>query len=158
MASDEGKTDSLLIDEQKEDSLLVPKGQNGDSLVLSGEQKGYPLPEQKKSSLLSNQQKTDSLMVLEDQTRDSLVISGEKIEVSLIPTKEQTEDSESLRNARWMSKLPSHLTKIPLNRLAIPGSHNSGAYSLDPTTPMSPGRVEQLLPVLLLARFLVQIE
>ena len=42
--------------------------------------------------------------------------------------------------SRWMSDLPDEVTKLPINKLAIPGSHNSGSYYLDPTTPMSPGR------------------
>ena len=41
--------------------------------------------------------------------------------------------------ARWMTDLPDEITKLPINKLAIPGSHNSGSYYLDPTTPMSPG-------------------
>lgn len=31
----------------------------------------------------------------------------------------------------WMSKLPEHLHTVPLNQLAIPGSHNSYTYELD---------------------------
>ncbi|XP_066930790.1 PI-PLC X domain-containing protein 2-like [Clytia hemisphaerica] len=72
-------------------------------------------------------------------TRKSFVISGEQNVDSLISPKEET-GGDSFGNSRWMSNLPSHLTKISLNRLAIPGSHNSGAYSLNPTTPMSPDK------------------
>ena len=39
----------------------------------------------------------------------------------------------------WMSNLPVELQKKPINELAIPGSHDSGAYWLDPDTPISPG-------------------
>lgn len=42
--------------------------------------------------------------------------------------------------SQWMTNLPIPLTKIPLNQLAIPGSHDSGAYYLDPDTPISPGQ------------------
>jgi len=51
-----------------------------------------------------------------------------------------TTSSQAINTMRWMTNLPERLTKIPINKLAIPGSHNSGAYELDPTTPISPGR------------------
>lgn len=41
--------------------------------------------------------------------------------------------------SQWMTDLPEPLTKIPINKLAIPGSHDSGAFYLDPSTPIAPG-------------------
>lgn len=41
--------------------------------------------------------------------------------------------------SQWMTNLPEPLTNIPINNLAIPGSHNSGSYYLDPSTPIAPG-------------------
>ncbi|XP_050410374.2 PI-PLC X domain-containing protein 3-like [Patella vulgata] len=34
-------------------------------------------------------------------------------------------------NPDWMSNLPEHLHETPLNQLAIPGCHDSGAYEFD---------------------------
>lgn len=40
--------------------------------------------------------------------------------------------------ADWMSRLPSPLTQLPLTRLAMPGSHDSGAdTSLDVSFPVA---------------------
>lgn len=39
----------------------------------------------------------------------------------------------------WMSSLSIELQKKPINELTIPGSHDSGAYWLDPSTPICPG-------------------
>nr|XP_022300676.1 PI-PLC X domain-containing protein 3-like [Crassostrea virginica] len=47
----------------------------------------------------------------------------------------------------WMSCLPAPLQKVPINKLAIPGSHNSITYSLDPdsqVTPDQPWMVQNL--------------
>ena len=44
-------------------------------------------------------------------------------------------------NSQWMTNLPVSLTTKPLNQLAIPGSHDSGAYYLDPSLPLSPGKL-----------------
>ena len=49
---------------------------------------------------------------------------------------EETED-----NSQWMTNLPVTLTTKPLNQLAIPGSHDSGAYYLDPKSPVCPGKL-----------------
>ncbi|XP_069141093.1 PI-PLC X domain-containing protein 2-like [Argopecten irradians] len=41
------------------------------------------------------------------------------------------------RYRSWMSELPGHLTRVPLSCLAIPGSHDSGAYALDKSAGVS---------------------
>ena len=41
--------------------------------------------------------------------------------------------------SQWMTNLPVVLAKNPINQLAIPGSHDSGAYYLDPKSPVCPG-------------------
>ena len=50
---------------------------------------------------------------------------------------------ETINNdySQWMTNLPVTLTTIPLNQLAIPGSHDSGAYYLDPKSPVCPGNL-----------------
>ena len=53
----------------------------------------------------------------------------------------QKNDETTCNLSRWMTDLPNEITKLPINKLAIPGSHNSGSYYLDPTTPMSPGKI-----------------
>ncbi|OWF42509.1 PI-PLC X domain-containing protein 2-like [Mizuhopecten yessoensis] len=45
--------------------------------------------------------------------------------------------SESTRYQRWMGDLPVPLTQVPLSCLAIPGSHDSGAYGLDKSAGVS---------------------
>lgn len=143
MASDEDSLvlcDSLVVEELKGDSMITDD-QYGDPLVPSGDQNVDSLPAPEEKFLLYTGQKGCSLTVPESMTRKSLVISGKLNGGSLISPKEET-GGDSFGNSRWMSNLPSHLTKISLNRLAIPGSHNSGAYSLNPTTPMSPGKTE----------------
>ncbi|XP_062585733.1 PI-PLC X domain-containing protein 2-like [Saccostrea cucullata] len=47
----------------------------------------------------------------------------------------------------WMSQLPSHLQKAPLNKLAIPGSHNSFSYSLDPQSQVAPDQSKEIQAV-----------
>lgn len=49
-----------------------------------------------------------------------------------------SEEEELSENTRWMTNLPKALTTIPTTQLAIPGSHDSGAYYLDLDTPVSP--------------------
>ena len=39
--------------------------------------------------------------------------------------------------SQWMKNLPEQATQEPLNRLAIPGSHDSGAYWFNLTLPLS---------------------
>ncbi|KAM7537345.1 hypothetical protein Aperf_G00000072238 [Anoplocephala perfoliata] len=39
---------------------------------------------------------------------------------------------------RWMSELSEELAKVPLSKLAIPGSHDSCSYSIDSTRDLSP--------------------
>ena len=41
--------------------------------------------------------------------------------------------------ATWMTNLPESVTSLPIRSLAIPGSHDSGAYQLDLTRPVAPG-------------------
>ncbi|XP_066930650.1 PI-PLC X domain-containing protein 2-like [Clytia hemisphaerica] len=45
---------------------------------------------------------------------------------------------ETSNNSQWMTNLPKELTMLPITRLAIPGSHDSGAYYLDPKSPICP--------------------
>ena len=40
--------------------------------------------------------------------------------------------------SEWMTNLPQPLHCTPLNLLAIPGSHDSGAYTFDPRLPIAP--------------------
>lgn len=40
--------------------------------------------------------------------------------------------------SNWMAKLPTEMQKIPIRQLAIPGSHDSGAYFLDKNSPIAP--------------------
>lgn len=56
-----------------------------------------------------------------------------------IAVNEKESESVTIDLSQWMTNLPEPLTKIPLNKLAIPGSHDSGAYYLDPNTPVSSG-------------------
>ncbi|XP_028359522.2 PI-PLC X domain-containing protein 1-like [Phyllostomus discolor] len=51
-------------------------------------------------------------------------------------------------NANWMSALHPRLWDIPLHHLAIPGSHDTMTYSLDPTCPISPTESPWLLQFL----------
>jgi len=44
-----------------------------------------------------------------------------------------------INGSDWMANLPTKVTKLPLKQLVIPGSHDSGAYYLDPSTPIAPG-------------------
>ncbi|VDM33540.1 unnamed protein product [Hydatigera taeniaeformis] len=37
-----------------------------------------------------------------------------------------------------MAYLPEETTKVPLSRIAIPGTHNSGSYSIEESSPISP--------------------
>ena len=47
----------------------------------------------------------------------------------------------SLSNlSEWMTNLPDYATDKPILNLAIPGSHDSGAYWIDPSTPVAPGK------------------
>ena len=39
-----------------------------------------------------------------------------------------TEKEMGLDYSRWMAKLEDKLQNIPVNKLALPGSHDSGAY------------------------------
>lgn len=39
--------------------------------------------------------------------------------------------------SRWMEDLAAHIKDRPLNRIALPGTHDSGTYSLSPTSPIS---------------------
>ncbi|XP_069698343.1 PI-PLC X domain-containing protein 3 isoform X1 [Periplaneta americana] len=41
----------------------------------------------------------------------------------------------------WMSLLPETLRNMPVIYLAIPGSHDSGSYSITPSSPMSPDAI-----------------
>ena len=41
--------------------------------------------------------------------------------------------------SEWMTNLPDYVADQPINNLAIPGSHDSGAYWIDPSTPLCPG-------------------
>jgi len=47
-------------------------------------------------------------------------------------------------NANWMARLPNHLTTIPLNYLAIPGSHDSFSYTIHGNSGVSPDSPEFL--------------
>lgn len=49
-------------------------------------------------------------------------------------------DDVSEDNSQWMANLPVALTTFPITQLAIPGSHDSGAYYLDSKSPISPGK------------------
>ena len=40
--------------------------------------------------------------------------------------------------SEWMTNLPEPLHCTPINLLAIPGSHDSGAYTFDPRLPIAP--------------------
>jgi hypothetical protein len=40
--------------------------------------------------------------------------------------------------ANWMGQISEEIQELPLNRLAIPGTHDSGTYSLTPTSELSP--------------------
>ena len=53
----------------------------------------------------------------------------------------QLESVETIGNsrARWMTNLTANLTTIPITKLAIPGSHDCGAYFLDASGPVCPG-------------------
>ena len=42
--------------------------------------------------------------------------------------------------SEWMTNLPDELKDVPLNQLAIPGSHDSGAFWLNPDLPIAPGK------------------
>lgn len=53
--------------------------------------------------------------------------------VDLIQHEEQTIDLSN-----WMTNLHDDLTHVPVNQLAIPGSHDSGAFWLDPHSPVCP--------------------
>ncbi|XP_055338221.1 PI-PLC X domain-containing protein 3-like [Paramacrobiotus metropolitanus] len=48
-------------------------------------------------------------------------------------------------NSNWMSKLPTTLQVVPISAIAIPGSHDSGTYSLDPNGPFAPDQPNNLL-------------
>ena len=66
-----------------------------------------------------------------------------------------TDLSECLSNpAEWMQHLPEYALNKPISFLAIPGSHDSGAYWLDPDTPLSPG---MFFNVLKMHQFLTEI-
>ena len=45
----------------------------------------------------------------------------------------------------WMSNLPEHLKNVSINQLAIPGSHDSGSYWLNPESPICPGKLLYIL-------------
>ena len=40
--------------------------------------------------------------------------------------------------SEWMSNLPEHLFNQPIRKLAIPGSHDSASFWLDPHAPLVP--------------------
>ena len=44
---------------------------------------------------------------------------------------------------RWMTDLPVKLTTLPINQLAIPGTHDSGAYYLDKNSPINPSKLRR---------------
>ena len=44
-------------------------------------------------------------------------------------------------HSNWMQNLDERVTHLPLNRLAIPGSHNSGAYWLNLAGPIATGNI-----------------
>ena len=60
----------------------------------------------------------------------------DETKTKLFDSVEETNDDYS----QWMTNLPVVLTTIPINQLAIPGSHDSGAYYLDLNSPVSPGK------------------
>eukprot|EP00795_Rhopilema_esculentum_P005584 gene5584-10785_t len=47
-------------------------------------------------------------------------------------------DSLELDLENWMAQLPTNLQCVPVNKLAIPGSHDSGAFYLDKTSKIAP--------------------
>merc|ERR1712226_1233509 len=54
---------------------------------------------------------------------------------------DHSDDDESSRAVdltEWMTNLPNTLHDVPLNQLAIPGSHDSGAYWLNTDLPIAP--------------------
>ena len=54
---------------------------------------------------------------------------------------DSVEETTNNDYSQWMTNLPVALTTIPLNQLAIPGSHDSGAYYLDPKSQVCPGNL-----------------
>ena len=54
---------------------------------------------------------------------------------------DSVEETTNNDYSQWMTNLPVVLTTKPLNQLAIPGSHDSGAYYLDPKSPVCPGKL-----------------
>ena len=40
--------------------------------------------------------------------------------------------------SNWMERLPTHVQQLPLRQLAIPGSHDSGAFYLDKDSSLAP--------------------
>ena len=55
-------------------------------------------------------------------------------------------DEPNIDMSEWMTNLSAHIVEnVPINQLAIPGSHDSGAFWLDPTTPLAPGKYFSLL-------------
>ncbi|OQV24420.1 putative PI-PLC X domain-containing protein 3 [Hypsibius exemplaris] len=48
----------------------------------------------------------------------------------------------------WMGELPSWMQSYPLSTIAIPGSHDSGTFSLDPNGPFAPDQPKTLATIL----------
>ena len=48
------------------------------------------------------------------------------------------ETNERINLTQWMSLLPHKVSLLPINRLAIPGSHDSGSYWFDKSQPVAP--------------------
>ena len=53
------------------------------------------------------------------------------------------ETRNTLNLSDWMGNLPKKLTMLPLTQLAIPGTHDSGAYDLDVSLPIAKGRFQK---------------
>ena len=53
------------------------------------------------------------------------------------------EMQNALNLSDWMGNLPKKLTMLPLTQLAIPGTHDSGAYDLDVSLPIAKGRFQK---------------
>ena len=46
--------------------------------------------------------------------------------------------SAGIDTATWMGQVPSALQDRPVNKLVVPGTHDSGTYKLDPAQPLGP--------------------
>ncbi|KAM7537490.1 hypothetical protein Aperf_G00000061262 [Anoplocephala perfoliata] len=75
--------------------------------------------------------------------------------ISTLPIRSVEQDE--VPPSDWMAHLPEKVTKLSLAQIAIPGTHNSGTYSIKESSPVSPDMDFETLADLFSLVFNVQI-